>query len=1047
MFGFSKEVQTKIMAVCAGVLIAALIALSGPVALVHAEEGGEGGESTPAAEESVQTESSGGSEEQASEPGPQVQEQIEEATESQEETAQTASEESEQNTEQNQNEEENTDGEDGAAGESGDAGNTQEGGGDTVVETGDASVQGEIGNSVNTTTTNTNEEETASTTPNNAAQEDEQASSTPQYGPTGGWGNDGVTASTTISVDNEADVDNDLTVDAETGDNTATTTDGTAIINTGDALAAANVINVVNSTITNSNGFLLLLNALFGDGAFDLRDFDFGWEASTPTYQSLGGTQTSSACSFGGCDSADTNLTVTASSTATIKNDVVVRAQTGGNTASGGNALIQTGDAYAGANVVNLANTNIIDSNYLLVAINNLGDLNEDIVFPGLEFFKQFFTSGTAAPVANSMDISSTSTANIANNITATADTGNNTASSTSESDSADQSVIVTGDASADSNAVNIANTNLFGGNSLLILLRIHGDWSGDIFGLPEGILWEETPFGIQLYSDPNAGGENSGAPQYQSLVSTNTNEATIENNIEVYALTGENKAEGANTGIVTGDAVAGANVVNMVNTNVIGQNWILAIFNIFGDWNGNLAFGRPDLWLGARAESPDNPIRPGSPVTLHYTVTNFGDSRATDVILGNHFDQNLLALKDATLEMEGGLGFELGDFAPGETKEFTVEGIFGAAQRFAFGETPLALTAEVTSTETDNNDEDNSEELGFSIFREGSSGGSGSVSGGGSGGGSSSPTLIITKTANVSETRAPGIVEYTIVITNYGGNAYNAVLHDVLTDSEGVIVTEQQWGLDTIYANEEITVTYEIEFEGDTETGEYTNTAYVDATTNKSGTRKANSKEKELTIMVTGNGPQFCEAYLTSYIRRGSSNDSSQVLRLQRFLNEYEGLEVPLTGFYDSTTEQAVRDFQEKYRSSILTPWGIGEPTGYVYYTTQKQVNDIYCGGERVFPLSENQLNEIESFKTRIERSIETGEPIDVDTSTVGFEDGDAMQIAREEQSGSDLVAGAGAAVGDEGPSFLRRVFNSIRDRFIPWVFGERRERDLSRN
>jgi len=85
---------------------------------------------------------------------------------------------------------------------------------------------------------------------------------------------------------------------------------------------------------------------------------------------------------------------------------------------------------------------------------------------------------------------------------------------------------------------------------------------------------------------------------------------------------------------------------------------------------------------------------------------------------------------------------------------------------------------------------------------------------------------------------------------------------------------------------------------------------------------------------------------YLEEYIRYGASNDPQEVKKLQTFLNEYEGEEIPVTGFYGDITLEAVNRFQTKYADEILAPWGIDEPTGYVYKTTQRKINDIKSPG-----------------------------------------------------------------------------------------------------
>jgi len=74
-------------------------------------------------------------------------------------------------------------------------------------------------------------------------------------------------------------------------------------------------------------------------------------------------------------------------------------------------------------------------------------------------------------------------------------------------------------------------------------------------------------------------------------------------------------------------------------------------------------------------------------------------------------------------------------------------------------------------------------------------------------------------------------------------------------------------------------------------------------------------------------------------------NNDEKIVKKLQRFLKEYENFkEVEETGNYDKTTYNAVIKFQEKYSEDILKPWSIEKGTGYVYLTTSKKINNLYC-------------------------------------------------------------------------------------------------------
>lgn len=98
----------------------------------------------------------------------------------------------------------------------------------------------------------------------------------------------------------------------------------------------------------------------------------------------------------------------------------------------------------------------------------------------------------------------------------------------------------------------------------------------------------------------------------------------------------------------------------------------------------------------------------------------------------------------------------------------------------------------------------------------------------------------------------------------------------------------------------------------------------------------------------------ESCDKYLTAFIKSGAKNDEDQVRRLQYVLQEFEGVSsVQQNGVYDAATLAAVYAFQAKYASEILTPWGITNSTGYVYLTTRKKVNEIYCRSTNQFPLT----------------------------------------------------------------------------------------------
>ena len=96
-------------------------------------------------------------------------------------------------------------------------------------------------------------------------------------------------------------------------------------------------------------------------------------------------------CSLLSCLAEDVSYNFMATNSAEVLNVVEVEAVTGGNEAEGNAVFVQTGEARGAANVINVVNTNIVDSNYRLLTYNALGDLDGDLILPTEELFKAFF--------------------------------------------------------------------------------------------------------------------------------------------------------------------------------------------------------------------------------------------------------------------------------------------------------------------------------------------------------------------------------------------------------------------------------------------------------------------------------------------------------------------------------------------------------------------------------------------------------------------------------------------------------------------------------
>lgn len=585
---------------------------------------------------------------------------------------------------------------------------------------------------------------------------------------------------------------------ATTTAGTASSTGTTTTIATGDAIVTANLINLLNSNFVNSEGALLFLDlyeALYG--TIDLRN-------------ALSTSETTQ-CSLVACNTSET--TVKISNDATIDNLINLIARTGSNSIIGADgAVIETGDAYANANVINVANTNIIDSEYLLVILNAFASLNGDIVFPSLLSYLSRGGFGGNAHLVND--------AEIANDVTLEAETGGNHASTTNGS------TIKTGAAATGANIFNQINTSLLGGNSVSILFRVDGNWNGQVFGLPENASWIRTANGYVLHIEPEGGTEVSDTAVYA------TNTARINNRIKVSALTGDNGIEGADTALIsTGDAYAGANLINIANANVIGRNWMMAVVNIFGDFNGNIAFGRPDLWVGGVVNAPKNPDN-GDSVAYRYTITNNGDSPANGIVVTDTFSPHVTPAPGAH-EIDAAAGtvsWSIDRLDPGESLELSYEGTL----RNIGGEAEVTNTIRAAQTETDNNYDDNTEVVTFfagasfassrrddrrndrnndiELVRDGEA----TASIGDIVFTRSPERTVVSDRSNVS----------TQTLTIYNPTEepiHNVTVHDLLGSAETRAISKESWFLGTIAPREELTISYTLSFAPDTKNNIYT--------------------------------------------------------------------------------------------------------------------------------------------------------------------------------------------------------------------------------
>jgi len=86
-----------------------------------------------------------------------------------------------------------------------------------------------------------------------------------------------------------------------------------------------------------------------------------------------------------------------------------------------------------------------------------------------------------------------------------------------------------------------------------------------------------------------------------------------------------------------------------------------------------------------------------------------------------------------------------------------------------------------------------------------------------------------------------------------------------------------------------------------------------------------------------------ICQNPLQWPISLWGNNDIDEVLALERFLIG-RGILISSDGIFWNDDFDAIKQFQEEFRSEILTPWGINNPTWYVGRTTIQKIQELSC-------------------------------------------------------------------------------------------------------
>lgn len=399
-----------------------------------------------------------------------------------------------------------------------------------------------------------------------------------------------------------AAISNNLTSTALSGDATILGNTFAGSAATGDALAVATVINLLQSASSFGGGSV-------GTFTLNLQGDQTGDVLLNPN--ALGQLAVSQAVS------PISSLTVNSQSNGSINNNVSVGAGSGSalvaENSAAGNA--SSGDANAVANIINVLNSAIGAGQSFVGTINILGNLDGDILLPqGLLSLLATNAPNSAVTATNTGSSHATASIDnnsaILNNVLANAITGDATIANNTSAGNA-----TSGNALSNITVLNMTGSEVIGANNLLVFVNVLGKWVGMIVNAP-GATAASLGGGIT---------QNTTHATSTDINASSNN--TITNDINVNAASGDatiaNNTSAGNA--TTGDATSSVNLANFINTHLSLSEWFGVLFiNVFGSWTG--WFGQ-DTAAGTKATSSQSTTTAQSskPAVVVYQFTPAG--------------------------------------------------------------------------------------------------------------------------------------------------------------------------------------------------------------------------------------------------------------------------------------------------------------------------------------------------------------------------------------------------------------------------------------
>lgn len=420
---------------------------------------------------------------------------------------------------------------------------------------------------------------------------------------------------TTIKNDNDANTQNQIVANSNSGNNKSSYNTGDGNVITGDSNLILSLLNLANTNFVALPGggilffFKNILTNLIGNFLID--------PTSGETYNMEGARvdaenkDTGAGSNNNTSVSADNSLNIINDNDGKVNNNLNLISNTGNNDASKntGDGSVTTGDSNVSLNLFNFLNSNFIVSGQGILGILNIfGNWMGNLLLPKTLVTSDNTNEGTGnitvknentgansvnnanANLGSSTEIENNNDANTDNKIIVSSNTGNNDASKNTGDGS-----VSTGISNIQVTLKNLMNQNIFGDTIIYIMVNVLGKWTGmNLISLGGTYSTDPSKSGDITVENTNTGADsinNAGVSLTDSTKIENNNDANLTNNININSNTGNNDAS-KNTGngsVTTGDSGVIANILNFMNFNVVAKNFVFFVVNVFGDWTGNI--------------------------------------------------------------------------------------------------------------------------------------------------------------------------------------------------------------------------------------------------------------------------------------------------------------------------------------------------------------------------------------------------------------------------------------------------------------------------